>query len=453
MKKKRVAIFVVQLAVLVIASLTLSACAEVNQIAGEFGLPPILVERTAVPSGSTVLTPVGTSEVDSSNQQTPTPIPPQVLTVWVPPEFDPDGGTEAGRLLGERLKAFSAQNPDVASVEVRVKAAAGASNLLASLSAASAAAPGALPSLIALRRADLETAALKGFVYPMDGLTMSIDDADWYAYAREMALIQGSVYGLPFAGDALLMVYRPAYISDVPNNWNDIVEMDKPLLFPAADPQAFLTLALYLSANGGITDSQNRPVLDPEVLTDVLSVYQQGSQSGAFPVWLSEYQTDSQAWEGYTERRADWMVTWSNRYLSESLEDTSAVLLPSLGDEPYTMASGWVWALADPDPNRQALGQRLADYLVESEFLTAFAEPSGYLPTRPTALTGWTEQRTRSLISQIVLSAELRPANDLVSSLGPVLQESALQVIQYKVVPDLQAQAASERLHIPEVNK
>ena len=453
MKKKRVAIFVVQLAVLVIASLTLSACAEVNQIAGEFGLPPILVERTAAPSGEIVLTPVGTSEVDSSAQGTPTPIPPQVLTVWVPPEFDPDGGTEAGRLLGERLKAFSAENPDVESVEVRVKAAAGASSLLASLTAANAAAPGASPSLIALRRSDLETAALKGFIYPMDGLTMSIDDADWYAYAREMALIQGSVYGLPFAGDALLLVYRPAYISNVPNNWDEIVETGKPLLFPAADPQAFLTMALYRSANGSITDSQNRPVLDPQVLTDVLSVYQQGSQSGAFPVWLSEYQTDSQAWGGYTERRADWMVTWSNRYLSESLKDTSAVLLPSLGDEAYTMASGWVWALADPDPYRQALSQRLADYLVESEYLTAFAEPSGYLPTRPTALTGWSDQRTRSLISQIVLSAKLRPANDLVSSLGPVLQESALQVIQYKAVPDLQAQAASERLHIPEVNK
>ncbi len=451
--KKHVRNSVILLAVLVITSLVLSGCAQVNQVAAELGLPPILVEPTAALSGEADATPAGTSEAGVLSEETPTPIPPQVLTLWVPPEFDPNGDTETGRLLDERLKAFSAQNPEVESVEVRVKAAAGASSLLDSLTAANAAAPGALPSLIALRRADLETAALKGLVYPMDGLTMSIDDADWYAYAREMALIQGSVYGLPFAGDALLLVYRPAYISDVPNNWTDIVETGKPLLFPAADPLASLTLTLYQSANGSITDSQNRPALDSEVLTNVLGIYQQGSQSGAFPVWLSEYQTDSQAWGGYTERRADWMVTWSKRYLSNPLADTSAVLLPSLGDDAYTMSSGWVWALADPDPYRQALSQSLADYLVDSDFLTAFAEPSGYLPTRPTALTGWSDQRTRSLISQIVLSAKLRPANDLVSSLGPVLQESALQVIQYKAVPDLQAQAASERLHIPEVNK
>ena len=453
MKNRRVFLSGLLLVVLAIALLALSGCAQVNQVVAEIGLPPIFVEKTAALSGEVALTPNVTSEAEALANETPTPIPPQVLTLWVPPEFDPDGDTETGRLLGERLKAFSAQNPDVESVEVRVKAAVGTSSLLDSLTAASAAAPGALPSLIALRRADLETAALKGLVYPMDGLTMSIDDADWYAYAREMALIQGSVYGLPFAGDALLLVYRPAYISNVPNNWSEIVETGKPLLFPVADPQASLTLALYQSANGNISDLQNRPDLDPDVLTDVLSIYQQGSLSGAFPVWLSEYQTDGQAWGGYTERRADWMVTWSKRYLSNPLADTSAVLLPSLGDEALTVARGWGWALADPDPHRQALSQSLADYLVASNFLTAIAEPSGYLPTRPTALTGWSDQRTRSLISQIVLSAKLRPANDLVSSLGPVLQESALQVIQYKAVPDLQAQAASERLQIPEVSK
>jgi len=450
--KKKVLLPFMLLGLLVILSLVLSGCAQINLIAEELGLPTILPEQTLVPGTDTAATQDGTAEEETLPDETPTPIPPQVLTLWVPPEFDPDGGTEAGRLLGLRLDEFSAQNPDVEAVQVRVKAAAGTSSLLASLTAASSAAPGALPSLIALPRADLETAALKGLIYPMQELATPIDDVDWYPYAREMALIQDSVYGLPFAGNALMLAYRPTYIEEVPDNWTGIVESGKPMLFPAADPQAALTLALYQSAEGSITDSQNRPALDPEVLTDVLSIYQEGSLSGVFPVWLSEYQTDSQAWEGYTERRADWMVTWSARYFSEMRTDTSGVMLPSLGEEPYTAASGWSWALADPDPYRQALSQALAEYLVESSFLTEFAEPSGYLPTRPTALAGWSDQGTRALISQIVLSARLRPANDLLTSLGPVLQESTLQVIQYKAVPDLQAQAASERLLIPDVN-
>jgi hypothetical protein len=133
--------------------------------------------------------------------------------------------------------------------------------------------------------------------------------------------------------------------------------------------------------------------------------------------------------------------------------DTAAVPLPSLGEDAFTLASGWSWALADPDPERQVLSKDLAEYLVDTAFLATWAEPSGYLPTRPSSLTSWTNQSLRSLINQIVLSAVVRPSTDLVSSLGPVLEESALQVIQYKAAPETQAQTASERLAIPELNK
>ena len=47
-------------------------------------------------------------------------------------------------------------------VEVRLKEAAGTGGLLKSLSAASAAAPLAMPAVVALSRPDLEAAALKG---------------------------------------------------------------------------------------------------------------------------------------------------------------------------------------------------------------------------------------------------------------------------------------------------
>ena len=89
---------------------------------------------------------------------------------------------------------------------MRVKAASGPGGLIESLSAASAAAPAVLPALVALSRSDLETAALKGLVFSLDGLTRIVDDTDWYAYARQLALIQGSAFGLPFAGDAIAPV-------------------------------------------------------------------------------------------------------------------------------------------------------------------------------------------------------------------------------------------------------
>ena len=43
-------------------------------------------------------------------------------------------------------------------------------------------------------------------------------------------------------------------------------------------------------------------------------------------------------------------VGWTSRFLSELPPDTLAEAVPSLGSKPYTLATGWVWALAEPDP-------------------------------------------------------------------------------------------------------
>ncbi len=49
----------------------------------------------------------------------------QTLTLWLPPQFDPNSGSDAGNLLKTRLEEFSQQNPDVI-LQVRIKALSGA---------------------------------------------------------------------------------------------------------------------------------------------------------------------------------------------------------------------------------------------------------------------------------------------------------------------------------------
>ena len=82
----------------------------------------------------------------------------------------------------------------------------------------------------------------------------------------------------------------------------------------------------------------------------------------------------------------------------------------------------------------------------QGEFLASWTAAAGYLPTRPTSLALWPNQALQSLLSQIVLSAQLRPNNDLTSSLGPVLADATLQVIKGQTDPVQAAQAAAERL-------
>ena len=178
-------------------------------LAGCEGLPLPEPSPTVEPS------PAVTPTVPPPPKDTPTPSGPVTLTLWLPPEFDPESGTPAGEILKTRLNEFSARRPN-ARVDVRIKALDGPGGLLDSLSTASAAAPLALPDLVALPRPTLEVAALKGLLHPFDELTDSIDNSDWYDYARQLARVQNSTFGLPFAGDAMIMVYRTTMVSEPP---------------------------------------------------------------------------------------------------------------------------------------------------------------------------------------------------------------------------------------------
>ncbi len=423
----------------------LTGCAEV--------INPVLTLVAPAADNSSTPQPAETGQPEATASPTFEPLPtvnsPVTLSVWVPPQFDPASGTRAANLLQERLDEFVSANPGVV-VDVRVKAASGPGSQLEALTAASSAATEALPSIIALSRSDLESAALKGLIYPLNGLSTEIEDGDWYAYARDLAQVDTSVFGLPFAGNALLMVYRPlATGNSAPATWDEVLSFGQPLIFQVDDAQALLTLDLYLSLGSRIENDQGRPALELEPLVQTLTVYENGARRGSFPTWITQYQTSGQAWQAYQEKQADWVVTWSVNYLSEPLEDAQAVILPPLSDTPYSLVTGWVWAVSEPDAQRRELALELSEYLVDSDFLAKWSPAAGYLPTRPTVLTGWDDQATQSLINQVVLSAQVRPANELLAGVGPILRDASLEVIKGQSDAAQAAQSAIDRLGTP----
>lgn len=416
---------------------------------GQIELPRLILPVTATPPpGLGVFPTVTTTPRDATPvEQQPTAAA-APLTIWLPAQLDPQADTVAGRLLRDRLQAFQKENPGL-PVQVRLKAQTGPGSLLESLTATSAAAPAAMPSLVALSRSDLETAALKGLVVPLQGLSSILEDADWYPYAQQLGEVQGTGFGIPFGGDALVLVYHPARFGQAPADWNGILKLSQPVIFPSADPQALLTLSLYTSLGGVFEDEQRRPTLQPDVLAKALKLYADGAQPGVFPYWISQIQTDAQAWQAYKDQRGLWLVTWSSQYFAQSPSDSAVAPLPSLADKPLTMASGWVWAVSDPDPARRKAAAQLAEYLVNRDFLGNWETALGMLPTRPSALSAWTDANQRALLGQVVFSAQVRPSNDLMASLGPALEGATLQVIKREADPGQAAQAAAERLAIP----
>lgn len=407
-------------------------------------------------------TPAPSVEADSTPAplQTPTPIlqataestqpapGPTVLRIWVPPQFDPEGDSPASELLKQRLDSYTSQRLDL-RIETRVKASSGTGGLLDSLSSASAAAPLVVPDLILLPRSSLELAALKGLLFTYDGLTDSLDDSDWYPYAQELGQLQASTFGLPFAGNALVSLYRPSEIEDHPEDWPAVLEAGQPIAFPAAEPSAIFPLVQYLSTGAQIQDADGRPILESTSLTELLSFFRDAETAGVIPFWLTQFTDDQQSWEAYTENQVNSVVTWINRYLTTLPGDTAAAPLFTQTGSPLTLADGWVWALSNPETERHALSVDLAEYLTDGEFLAEWSQASGYLPPRISALEGWTNVALRVLVERIILSAQIMPPNDVMATIGPALSQATVDVLKQQSSPTAAANDAIESLENP----
>jgi ABC-type glycerol-3-phosphate transport system substrate-binding protein len=373
---------------------------------------------------------------------------PSTLTLWLPPEFDPQAGTPAGDLLQERLDAFEAQFPGI-QVVTRIKAVEGPGGMYDALSTADAAAPLVLPDLLALPQPILQAAALKGLLQPLDGLTSTLGEPDWYDFARQLAMLQDSQFGIPFAGDTLVLAYRPSSSAQPPANWDELIAAPAPLVFAAADAQSLFTLAQYIANGGAVTDDQGRAVLDPILLADVLGMYQAAAQNGVMPFWLTQFINHDQAWEAFLENTADHVVTWVSRPLADRPPEVAIAPLPTPAGTPAGQATGWSWALGNPRGQQQELAITLAEFLTESSFLASWSEAAGYLPPRPSSLAAWSQTDKAAQLQAISQVLQVYPASDILTELGPALQQATVEILKQESEPGTAAQTAADSLKTP----
>ncbi len=265
-----------------------------------------------------------------------------------------------------------------------------------------------------------------GLIHPIDGLTNILQDPDWYAFARDLAHVQNSEFGLPFVADALVIVYRPAVFKEPPSTWSSIFESGNQMVFSALDPKSYFPLSLYLSQNDQLVDAQGVLTLDEGTLTRVLSFYKQAIDSGAILPAVKDFQTDQQSMPIFYSGEAGAAVIW----ISSDLGPQSGQYLSLFGmdDTPYTLADGWVWSLATPDSEKQLLAVELATYLVDSSYMSSWTSAFGYLPTRPQALDGWTGEELKASINQVVQYAHPVPSDDTLAKVGPLMQQALVRI-------------------------
>jgi len=403
-------------------ALRITLCASLIFLAGCSSLAPLLAQLTPTPVpviSSPEVTPA-TSTPESDATETALPATgPQILRVWLPPQFDPDAGTESANLLKQRLADFETQHPGL-EIEVRIKAEEGEANILNALSVTSMAAPTALPDLVALSRPALEAAALKGLLHPIDGLSTTLQDPNWYGYARQLGQIENIGYGLPFAGNVFAILYR-AELGEL-TNWEEILASEALLSFPAGDPQGLVGLSLYASAGGEIVNSQGLPTLDQQALTRTLTLIQDGLGASMLSPSIAIAGTDAQALQLYRDRNASMVITWASNY--RPVSDEQIMPLTGLDETPYSFATGWMWSLAGSNAENQALAIDLAEYLIADAFIREWTREAGYLPTRPSSIDG-----QDPTLAALIESAKPIPSNDVLSVLGQLMQDALIRVL------------------------
>ncbi len=365
---------------------------------------------TLVPSTSTPTSAPATETVTPVIAPTDTPPAVDRLRIWLPPQFDPNADNAAAPILKARLDAFTRAHPGL-TLEIRIKGSEDGPSLLEALSLTRSAAPDALPDLVALPRTDLESAALKGLVHPLQGLTNLLSDPDWYPYARQLGQVQNAPYGLPFSGDVLSVAYRPKDFETPPTSWEDLFADKKTLSISSGEPTSYLQLNLYLSTGRSLLDETNHAVLDEVSLIRVLQELDAGN--------LVAVGSEDAAWNAFVDGRANMTVTWASHYILESPTDSALLPLPGLEGTPFTLSTGWAWSLAGSDPRTDALTVELAEWLVADDFLSKWNQALGSLPPRPKALETLDPRGTLDSISQ---SAQIMPTNDLILTVGPVFQ-------------------------------
>ena len=395
--------------------------------AGCASLAPLLdslITPTPVPTKQATSTPTVIATATLPVEQN---VP--ILRVWLPSEFHPTVENPAAKLLDQRLTKFETQHPGL-KIEVRVKTADTDGEILNDLSVTSAAAPGVLPDLVLLSRPDLEAAALKGLLHPIDGLSTSLEDPNWYEYAQQLGHVQNTGYGLPFMGDAMVLVYYPELGMIV--NWEDVLASQGQLVFQAGNPDGLTGLSLYASAGGQILDPQGLPTLDEDSLLRVLTLIEEGRSKKVFPPSLVNVTNETQALQIYRTGSANKGIIWILNYHPTS--DGSIAPLPGLDEAPFSYATGWVWALAGSDPENQQLAAKLAEYLVADDFIAEWTQTTGFLPTRPSSIKD--EDRTMSAILE---SAHLIPSSSIIAVLGPLMQEAITRVLIGEAPKDVAA--------------
>jgi ABC-type glycerol-3-phosphate transport system substrate-binding protein len=385
-------------------------------------------QKTEISSG--VIPTLQASSSPTENSQNPSAIQPTkstdqsiTLTLWIPDDFAVNSREQVQKLLNDRVVSFTNTNPNI-KVDLRYKNIGPQENMMELLNSTSRVAPSILPDVVLLNRNDMEIAALKGLLVPLDGYLANGIENEAYPGFISLGRLQGSIFGLPAAGDVLLLVGNQDRNLPV-QTWQDFITSGLKIGTNFSDPGSIASVSLYLSAGGLLVDSAGKPHLDQEALTHLITTIRNTREHSVFPEWTILSSDWMEVSKHFRDGDTDFEINWYSSTRDVNSGSYSYQDLPGLVDKSASTLNGWYWSVANPAPERLSTCKELLAYLYQPVFAAIWSDTAGYLPVSSQQ---WPQNDVMHQNLQSILnSAEPLPDTSIMITVGPVIRDAVIR--------------------------
>jgi len=389
--------------------------------------PTLVMSSLAVDEGQRALRPAGIAV-----QTTPTPAP-EVVRVWWPDELYPQDDKLALDALQAQWDGFAQAYPTL-TLDVRRKRTSGLGGIPSTLRTAEPVAPGALPDLTLMRRADMITAANEGLIAPLDDwLPADLAGNNLLPGVRSLGEINGVLYGVPYVLNLVHAAYRPAALATPPLSFAELLEAGTPYLFPAGTmPVSWTVLLQYRAAGGRLVDETGAAILDAQPLLDVLDFYAQGVQAGLFSPTLLQYVRYDDYWNQFVAASSNLAAVDTVTFLQRrnDVADVKPVSIPTPDGTPITALDGWMWVVTTQNPERYQRVSAFLAWMMRVGQQSLFSEAFGVLPSQTRALRLWDDREYAEFAQDLLATAILVPEAHRNNSASLALQEALVAVLE-----------------------
>ncbi|MEM3658482.1 MAG: extracellular solute-binding protein [Candidatus Hadarchaeum sp.] len=321
---------------------------------------------------------------------------PVEVTFW-----HPYGATSwTGEYLQRKAEEFNATHP---SIHVTLQSFSSYLEILQKIQ--QAAVVKQLPSIACIGYGLEEYLINSGLVTPLEGLLAPAELTDFFPSLLAVTSREGKVYGIPFAFSVPLIFYHSDLFevagmdpNSPPRNWQEFLQMSKVIakklgIFGSTmafdDPWTFET-TVRSSCGSLISSDGSICALDSEIAAEILAALAEGTNEGWFLFNLDFFQT-LQTFLGKGVAMFG-TSSYGILYYHENVPEVKAAAWPvKAGCEPQLPAGGnALFVFGNNDGEREAAAKFVV-FLTSQEAIIEWAENSGYLPTRQSALAGMAE--------------------------------------------------------------